>query len=81
MEMAVRLAHYRAWLILHDKIRPVYLRLVSMDPGTRMMKRVEIEDALEADRIFTILMGDKVAPRREFIETHSASLDLAQLDI
>ena len=35
MEMAVRLAHYRAWLILHDKIRPVYLRLVSMDPGTR----------------------------------------------
>lgn len=35
MEMAVRLAQYRAWLILHDKIRPVYLRLASMDPGTR----------------------------------------------
>lgn len=35
MEMAVRFAQYRAWLILHDKIRPVYLRLVSMDPGTR----------------------------------------------
>ena len=42
---------------------------------------VEIEDALEADRIFTILMGDKVAPRREFIETHSAELDMAALDI
>ncbi len=53
----------------------------TMDPTTRTMKRVEIEDALEADRIFTILMGDKVAPRREFIETHSAELDLAQLDI
>ena len=52
-----------------------------MDPTSRMMKRVEIEDALEADRIFTILMGDKVAPRREFIEAHSASLDLTQLDI
>ena len=40
-----------------------------------MMKRVEIEDALEADRIFNILMGDKVTPR-EFIETHSANLDI-----
>ena len=51
------------------------------DSQTRMMKRVEIEDALEADRIFNILMGDKVAPRREFIETHSANLDMATLDI
>ena len=44
-------------------------------------ERVEIEDALEADRIFNILMGDKVAPRREFIETHSSNLDMASLDI
>ena len=35
VEMAVRLAQYRAWLILHDKIRPVFLRLVSLDPATR----------------------------------------------
>ena len=42
-------------------------------------EKVEIEDALEADRIFNILMGDKVAPRREFIETHSANLDMACL--
>jgi len=35
MEMAVRLAQYRAWLILHEKIRPVFLRLVSMDASTR----------------------------------------------
>jgi DNA gyrase subunit B len=63
------------------EMMPKQLWETTMDPTTRMMKRVEIEDALEADRIFTILMGDKVAPRREFIETHSASLDLAQLDI
>jgi DNA gyrase subunit B len=63
------------------EMMPQQLWETTMDPSTRMMKRVEIEDALEADRIFTILMGDKVAPRREFIETHSASLDLAQLDI
>jgi DNA gyrase subunit B len=63
------------------EMMPKQLWETTMDPTTRMMKRVEIEDALEADRIFTILMGDKVAPRREFIEAHSATLDLAQLDI
>jgi len=63
------------------EMMPKQLWETTMDPGTRMMKRVEIEDAAQADRIFTILMGDKVAPRREFIETHSAELDLAQLDI
>ncbi len=63
------------------EMMPKQLWETTMDPSTRMMKRVEIEDALEADRIFTILMGDKVAPRREFIETHSAELDMAALDI
>jgi hypothetical protein len=42
-----------------------------MNPETRLLKRVEIEDAAEADRVFTVLMGDRVAPRREFIETNA----------
>ena len=63
------------------EMMPKQLWETTMDPSTRMMKRIEIEDALEADRIFTILMGDKVAPRREFIETHSVELDMAALDI
>lgn len=53
----------------------------TMNPQTRTLKKVEIEDAAEADRIFTILMGDRVAPRREFIETHSSKLNLTDLDI
>jgi len=63
------------------EMMPKQLWDTTMNPKTRMMKRVEIEDALEADRIFNILMGDKVAPRREFIETHSVDLDMATLDI
>ena len=63
------------------EMMPKQLWDTTMNPQTRMMKRVEIEDALEADRIFNILMGDKVAPRREFIETHSGNLDMTTLDI
>ncbi|MDE3124478.1 MAG: DNA topoisomerase (ATP-hydrolyzing) subunit B [Bacteroidota bacterium] len=43
----------------------------TMDPSRRTLKRVTIESAAEADRIFSMLMGDEVAPRREFIETHA----------
>jgi DNA gyrase subunit B len=43
----------------------------TMNPETRTLKRVTIESAAEADRIFSILMGDEVPPRREFIEKHA----------
>lgn len=63
------------------EMMPQQLWDTTMNPETRMMKRVEIEDAAEVDRIFTVLMGDRVAPRREFIETHGPRLNLTQLDI
>lgn len=50
----------------------------TMDPDTRTLRRVTIDSAAEADHIFSILMGDDVPPRREFIETHAkyANLDI-----
>ncbi len=50
----------------------------TMNPVTRTLKNVTIESAAEADRIFSMLMGDEVAPRREFIETHAK---YAKLDV
>jgi DNA gyrase subunit B len=43
----------------------------TMDPARRVLKRVNIDNAAEADRVFSMLMGDDVPPRREFIETHA----------
>ena len=43
----------------------------TMDPSRRTLKQVTIDSAVEADRIFSMLMGDEVAPRREFIESHA----------
>ena len=43
----------------------------TMDPSRRTLKQVTIDSAAEADRIFSMLMGDEVAPRREFIESHA----------
>ncbi|MEB3355997.1 MAG: DNA topoisomerase (ATP-hydrolyzing) subunit B [Synechococcales bacterium] len=63
------------------EMMPVQLWDTTMNPETRTLKRVEIEDAAEADRIFTVLMGDRVAPRREFIEAHGSKLNLTDLDI
>lgn len=50
----------------------------TMNPATRMLKQVTIESAAEADRIFSMLMGDEVPPRREFIEKHAK---YAKLDV
>lgn len=50
----------------------------TMDPARRVLKRVTIESAAEADRVFSMLMGDEVAPRREFIESHAK---YAKLDV
>jgi DNA gyrase subunit B len=63
------------------EMMPQQLWETTMNPATRSLKQLTIEDAAEADRIFTILMGDKVAPRREFIETYGSKLGLADLDI
>ncbi|MEB3173978.1 MAG: toprim domain-containing protein, partial [Cyanobacteriota bacterium] len=63
------------------EMMPEQLWETTMNPESRTFKQVQIEDAAEADRIFTVLMGDRVAPRREFIETFGAKLNLAELDI
>jgi DNA gyrase subunit B len=50
----------------------------TMNPDTRILKQVTIESAAEADRVFAMLMGDEVPPRREFIESHAK---YARLDV
>ncbi|MEK7433726.1 MAG: DNA topoisomerase (ATP-hydrolyzing) subunit B [Cyanobacteriota bacterium] len=61
------------------EMMPQQLWDTTMNPQTRVLLKVTIEDAAESDRIFSVLMGDKVEPRRDFIEKYA--LDVKNLDI
>eukprot|EP00891_Asterochloris_glomerata_P001635 jgi/Astpho2/1635/fgenesh1_pm.00030_%23_3_t len=63
------------------EMMPEQLWATTMNPESRTLRRLNIDDAAEASRMFELLMGDKVAPRRQLIEAHGSRLTLQDLDI
>jgi DNA gyrase subunit B len=61
------------------EMNPIQLWETTMNPESRTLKRIEIEDAISADEIFKILMGDEVEPRREFIQNNAK--EVKDLDV
>ncbi|HEU5376101.1 MAG TPA: toprim domain-containing protein, partial [Ktedonobacteraceae bacterium] len=58
------------------EMNPETLWETTMDPEKRTILKVSIEEAVEADKVFTMLMGDEVAPRKRFIESHAKNANL-----
>ncbi|KAK9784754.1 hypothetical protein WJX73_007888 [Symbiochloris irregularis] len=63
------------------EMMPEQLWSTTLDPSTRVLRRLTLGDAAQAAQLFSVLMGSQVAPRRQLIQEHAGRLDLDDLDI
>lgn len=63
------------------EMMPQQLWDTTLNPATRTLKRLTVQDAVAASQLFSLLMGDKVEPRRALIQAHGAALSIEDLDI